>query len=126
MHESWEQFERETLPLIGSGNAFLFSKLGKHGETSLHRTRFFDGSATADGGAPAHDGVALVFGSEQRGLDGVSAHALSTLPRVFFPMSEHIRSYNLSTSVAMGLSEAARQLHELQDLDAAAESGFTH
>ena len=54
--------------------------------------------------------VALVFGSEHTGLDGVSDEALHEFPSVYLPMSDAIRSYNLSSAAAMGLCEAHRQL----------------
>jgi tRNA(Leu) C34 or U34 (ribose-2'-O)-methylase TrmL len=42
-------------------------------------------------------------------LDTVDAWTLRALPKVYLPMDAAIRSYNLSSSVAMGLSEAWRQ-----------------
>jgi tRNA(Leu) C34 or U34 (ribose-2'-O)-methylase TrmL len=42
-------------------------------------------------------------------LDTVDARTLRALPKVYLPMDAAIRSYNLSSSVAMGLSEAWRQ-----------------
>jgi tRNA (cytidine/uridine-2'-O-)-methyltransferase len=123
LHDSWGCFERDVMPKL-AGNVFLFSKLGKHGEAPLHKTRFFDGEAAAalPPGETEHAAVGLVFGSEQKGLEGVSAHALATLPRVFFPMiDDSIRSYNLSSSVAMGLGEAARQMHEAESSSESAQ-----
>jgi len=99
--ENWEEFEATVLPEL-NGNGYLFSKQDKHGENSLNKVDFFEDPSNCE------EKVALIFGSEQKGLDGLSASALK-LPRVYFPMNSDIRSYNLSSSVAMGLSEAWRQ-----------------
>ena len=106
IHESWEIFERDVLISQLNNNGYLFSKQDKHGEKPLHETEFFN----QDNISNNEEKVALIFGSEQKGLDGISESSLSTLPRVYFPMNtSSIRSYNLSSSVAMGLSEAYRQ-----------------
>ena len=106
IHESWEIFERDVLISQLNNNGYLFSKQDRHGEKPLHETEFFN----QDNISNNEEKVALIFGSEQKGLDGISESSLSTLPRVYFPMNtSSIRSYNLSSSVAMGLSEAYRQ-----------------
>jgi len=106
IHEDWESFEKNILGPILNYNGFLFSKQEKHGEVQLDKVDFFHKS---------NQKVALIFGSEQKGLDGISEHSLSRLPRVYFPMnSTAIRSYNLSSSVAMGISEAWRQQQQQQ------------
>lgn len=103
VHEHWEDFAGGA---GGECGAFFFSKsvaAGKHGDVPLERADFFPPS-----GPPK---VALVFGAEQRGLDGVPPAAMAHRPKVFFPMrSNAIRSYNLSSSVAMGVCEAYRQM----------------
>ena len=119
VHEDWEEFASQVLQGphskgSGEGNdecgAFFFSKsvaAGKHGDVPLERVDFFPPSGPKK--------VALVFGAEQRGLDGVPPEAMSHRPIVFFPMhSDAIRSYNLSSSVAMGVCEAYRQMTLLQ------------
>ena len=60
LHASWEDFETDVLPELG-GNAFLFSKEGKHGEEPLHRTRFFDGGGF-DGGGGIGSGIGMAVG----------------------------------------------------------------
>jgi tRNA(Leu) C34 or U34 (ribose-2'-O)-methylase TrmL len=42
-------------------------------------------------------------------LDAVDARTLRALPKVYLPMDSAIRFYNLSSSVAMGFSEAWMQ-----------------
>ena len=111
VHACWPSFERAAAG-ARIDQTYLFSKLGRHGEVPLGDARFF-GRVGSQGGASSRT-VALVFGSEHTGLDGVSAEALDMLPCVYLPMSDHIRSYNLSSAVAMGLCEAHRQM-EAQD-----------
>ena len=115
VHACWQSFERDALRTDIDGGAFLFSKEGKQGEVPLAEARFFGSSGagaapTAAAAAQVPHAVALVFGSEHAGLEGVSEDALRTCPCVYLPMSGAIRSYNLSSAAAMGVWEAHRQL----------------
>ena len=114
IHDDWDSFERDVLGPELNHNGFLFSKQDKHGQVPLHDVNFFPTLTPPPPPPPSTAKVALIFGSEQKGLDGISEHSLATLPRVYFPMNTSaIRSYNLSSSVAMGLSEAWRQTQHL-------------
>jgi tRNA(Leu) C34 or U34 (ribose-2'-O)-methylase TrmL len=54
--------------------------------------------------------LALVFGSEEKGFDGLPLESVAGKASfVHLPMQPQIRSYNLSSTVAMGLFEAHRQ-----------------
>ena len=93
----------EHLGALGVGeDSFFF--VTKFADTSLHDTEF----------APVRKGpVALVFGSETRGLRSIESHAAYRAgQQVGLPMqnTEILRSHNLSTSVAIVLWEAYRQL----------------
>ena len=108
LHENWDTFERDVMPEFS--NLFFFSKFEKHGDKPLSQTVFFNNASAAK----ICGKIALVFGSEQQGLDGVSKKALDHFPKVYLPMnSDAIRSYNLSSSVAMGLCEASRQFEQI-------------
>ena len=88
----------------------MFSKLGKHGEKSLSKVNFFESQKHL---GAENKVVGLLFGSEHKGLDGVSPSALEAYESVFLPMNcNNIRSYNLSSSVAMGIFEAYRQFED--------------
>ena len=52
----------------------------------------------------------MVFGSEEKGLQELPLSSIDTATAfVHIPMESDIRSFNLSSSVAMGLFEALRQ-----------------
>jgi|UPI0004B8EFF9 tRNA (cytidine/uridine-2'-O-)-methyltransferase len=106
VYKDWKHFEETAVPLLKS-NVFMFSKLGKHGEKPLEATNFFESQRHLK----TDDKIlGLLFGSEHTGLDGICPIAIETYDRVFLPMNgENIRSYNLSSSVAMGMFEAHRQ-----------------
>ena len=56
--------------------------------------------------------TAIIFGNETNGIPKDVAALLDQhdkIARLYFPMSEHIRSYNLSNTVSMALSECMRQ-----------------
>ena len=55
--------------------------------------------------------VALIFGNEEYGIPMNLVAEVSAYPRLFVPMSESIRSYNLSNTVALTVSELRRQQH---------------
>jgi tRNA (cytidine/uridine-2'-O-)-methyltransferase len=60
---------------------------------------------------PAKSRLFLVFGSETKGLP---AHILSTYKNATYriPISTHIRSLNLSTSVGIALYESLKPIHD--------------
>ena len=89
---SWDVFERE-LPALGE--AWFFSTKATH--------------TLWDVPLGAADDVVLVFGRETTGLPaGLRAHYTERL--VSMPMlSPHVRSLNLSTSVAIAAYEVLRQ-----------------
>lgn len=87
---SWEDFEQE-LPTMGQ--PVFFSTKGEHPYWEIE----------------FGDRVVLIFGKETGGLpDGLRARYADHVVNI--PMhSPHVRSLNLSTSVALGLYEALRQ-----------------
>lgn len=99
IHESWETFDETFLGKGILGKPYLFTKFA---ENDLTSTKF------------EKTDLCLIFGSESDGLTNLPSHILGSTPKIRLPMhSEHIRSYNLSTSVGISLFEAYRQLHHL-------------
>jgi len=90
MHEGYEAF-MEQVPKLGTPFA-----LETYGSSSLYATTF-------------PDDIVLIFGREKLGLPAAVREAYKD--RLFkIPMySDHVRSINLSTSVAITVYEAVRQ-----------------
>ena len=103
VHEDWAAFEASQLEQFTA--TYLVSKEDKLGETNLLDTSF--DFSWPEGRRRAE--IGLIFGNEDKGLTGIAEHMLAH-PRVYLPMSPHIRSYNLANSVSMVLWEAHRQL----------------
>lgn len=108
-HASWEHLVAHLTapPHCVDPRSFFF--VTKFADTSICDVGFFDGSAAGQDVAP----VALVFGSETKGLTAVQEDAAYRAgATIGLPMlnTEVLRSFNLSTSVAIVLWEAFRQL----------------
>jgi tRNA(Leu) C34 or U34 (ribose-2'-O)-methylase TrmL len=94
---SRKAFEAHALPTID--RLYMFSKHANGGSVDL-ADQIFDPDVS----------LALVFGSEEKGLKGLPMSTVEGKASfVHLPMQPQIRSYNLSSSVAMGLFEAHRQ-----------------
>uniref|UniRef100_A0A7S2WFM3 tRNA/rRNA methyltransferase SpoU type domain-containing protein n=1 Tax=Rhizochromulina marina TaxID=1034831 RepID=A0A7S2WFM3_9STRA len=99
VHESWCGFEQDHL--ADSPQCFIFSTRLRYGSVSL-----FDFAFPTQG-----DDVTLIFGSEHAGVRDLPSEFLDKTPKLFLPMSENIRSFNLSNTAAVGLFELHRQWH---------------
>jgi tRNA (cytidine/uridine-2'-O-)-methyltransferase len=110
VHASWSDLVQHlsSPPIAMDPSAFFF--ITKFGDASLCDVDFTMGPAA---GHPKPQPLALVFGSETRGLSMIEAHpAYGKGVTVGLPMhnTEVLRSLNLSTCVAVVLWEAYRQL----------------
>ena len=110
VHASWSDLVQclSSPPISMDPSAFFF--ITKFGDVSLCDVDFAMGPVP---GHPAPQPLALVFGSETRGLSMIEAEPAYTKGvTVGLPMhnTEVLRSLNLSTCVAVVLWEAYRQL----------------
>ena len=101
-HADLDAFIADALPTFDE--AVFFSKHAKYGATALFDHEF---RRPAPGGS-----LALMFGSETEGIDFVPDDVIEAHERLFLPMSDGIRSYNLACSAAVGVMEAVRQRPE--------------
>eukprot|EP00052_Salpingoeca_macrocollata_P004274 m.40413 g.40413 ORF g.40413 m.40413 type:complete len:184 (-) comp14110_c0_seq1:25-576(-) len=103
VHETWEAYVG---PRRATHRLVFISKQSKFGVHALQHTEFFPAATWAQ-----NRPVALVFGSEIDGLTALPPAERDCHPAVFVPMfSEHIRSFNLSSTVALVLWQAQREL----------------
>ena len=119
-HEDWHNFRDGALrDLSRTGNVVVISKREKYGTAAIDEATLF---------RPGDETLTMVFGNEVSGMEDVLAvdpDALPhvTSPRLFIPMDTGgdemetgggVRSFNLATSVGIGLYEAGRQLRDLE------------
>lgn len=91
----WHNFaEFESRCLTGREKIVLFSKTGKHPLWNL----------------PKPENLYLIFGSETRGIPENIRQKFSHDATFHIPITRHIRSLNLSTSVGIALYESLRRL----------------
>ncbi len=110
VHASWSDLVQHlsSPPISIKPSAFFF--ITKFGDCSLCDVDF---TMTPAAGHPEPQPLALIFGSETRGLSMIEAHpAYAKGVTVGLPMhnTDVLRSLNLSTCVAVVLWEAYRQL----------------
>ena len=111
VHDSVDAFVREQLPRFQ--HAVFFSKHSKYGSTCLFDYKFPALHPKSSGAGTDPGSLALLFGNEVQGIDFLPDDVIAAHPRLFLPMGDGIRSYNLSNVVSVGVFEAIRQLPEL-------------
>ena len=70
--------------------------------------------------------LALLFGNEVQGIDFLPPDVIQAHPRVFLPMRNAIRSYNLASVAAVGIYEAVRQCPELYQASSEGDKCLDH
>ena len=96
LHDSWDAFKKMQLPLFD--HRVVFSKNAKYGTKNFMLHSF-----------PPCEYTALIFGNEVRGMPEEFQEDCKDFECVYLPMSESIRSYNLSNTVAIATFEFRRQ-----------------
>ena len=96
VHDSWEAFKSKQLQHFD--HRIVFSKNAKYGTKNFMEHTF-----------PPSNYTALIFGNEVRGMPEAFQNDCADFDCVYLPMSENIRSYNLSNTVAIATYEFRRQ-----------------